>query len=89
VVGVGLGGVTWRHNCDGSQPLAVGQAADQASEVGQVDAGTTADSSDLKATHRVPVAQRVIPRRQHRSLTAILPDRLPPHSQLHKGPVRS
>jgi short chain dehydrogenase len=50
VVGVGLGGVTWRHNCDGSQPLAVGQAADQASEVSQVDAGTTADSSDLKAT---------------------------------------
>jgi hypothetical protein len=55
----------------------VGQAADQASVVGQADAGTTADSSDLKATPPgVPVAQRVIPRCRHQSLTAILPDRL-------------
>jgi hypothetical protein len=51
VVGVGLGGVTARHNGEGSQPRRVGQAADQASVVGQADAGTTADSSDLKATH--------------------------------------
>ena len=58
----------------GHNPCRVGQAADQASEVGQADAGTTADSSDLKATHRVPVAQRVIPRCQRQSLTAILPD---------------
>ena len=40
VVGVGLGGVTARQNCDGSQPSMVGQAADQASVVGQADAGT-------------------------------------------------
>jgi hypothetical protein len=77
--------VTWRHHGDGSQPLAVGQAADQASEVGQADAGTSADSSDLRATHRVPVAQPVMPQCQHQSLTAILPDRLPQHSQFHKG----
>jgi Pentapeptide repeats (8 copies) len=44
--------------------------------VGQADAGTAADSSELKATHGVPVAQRVIPRCQRQSLTAILPDRL-------------
>src|SRR4029450_13122364 len=52
VVGVGLGGVTARHNCDGSHPCRVGQAADQASVVGQADAGTPADSSDLKATRQ-------------------------------------
>jgi hypothetical protein len=34
----------------GHNPRRVGQAADQASVVGQADAGTTADSSDLKAT---------------------------------------
>ena len=34
----------------GHNPCRVGQAADQASEVGQADAGTTADSSELKAT---------------------------------------
>jgi hypothetical protein len=54
--------------------------------VGQADAGTTADSSDLKATPPgVPVAQRVIPRCRHQSLTAILPDRLLAYSQLRKG----
>ena len=52
MVGVGLGGVTARHNCDGSQPVQAGQAADQASVVGQADAGTPADSSDLKATRQ-------------------------------------
>jgi hypothetical protein len=76
VVGVGLGGVPRGTTVTGHNPCRVGQAADQASEVGQADAGTTADSSDLKAAHRVPVAERVIPRCQHRSLTAILPDRL-------------
>jgi hypothetical protein len=60
----------------GHNPYRVGQAADQASEVGQADAGTTADSSELKAAQRAPVAQRVIPRCQRQSLTAILPDRL-------------
>jgi hypothetical protein len=59
----------------GHNPCRVGQAADQASEVGQAAAGTTADSSELKATHRLPVAQRVMPRCQHQSLTTILPDR--------------
>jgi hypothetical protein len=46
--------------------------------VGQADAGTTADSSQLKATHHgVPVAQQVMPRCRHQSLTAILTDRSP------------
>jgi hypothetical protein len=36
----------------GHNPGRVGQAADQASEVGQADAGTPADSSQLKATRR-------------------------------------
>jgi hypothetical protein len=44
--------------------------------VGQADAGTTADSSQLKPTQRGPVAQRVMPQCQRQSLTAILPDRL-------------
>src|SRR5207342_3875810 len=44
VVGVGLGGVTARHNCDRSQPHGW-TGCYQASEVGQVDAGTTADGS--------------------------------------------
>jgi len=36
----------------GHNPGRVGQAADQASVVGQADAGTPADSSDLKATRQ-------------------------------------
>src|SRR6266545_7054814 len=54
----------------------VGQAADQASVVGQADAGTTADSSQLKATQWgascTTSHAAVLPP----SLTAILPDRL-------------
>ena len=46
----------------GHNPYRVGQAADQASVVGQADAGTSADSSELKATQQAPVAQRVMPR---------------------------
>ncbi len=84
VVGVGLGGVTAWHNGDGSQPSRVGQAADQASEVGQADAGTSADSSQLKATHRGASCTT-----SHAGVPASEPDSdppgpPPPHSQLHK-----
>ena len=60
VVGVGLGGVTARHNCDESQPHGW-TGCYQASEVGQVDAGTTADGSAPRQPFRVPVALRVMP----------------------------
>src|SRR4029450_4803873 len=46
--------VTARQDCDGSQPGRVGQAADQASGGGQADAGTSAESSQLKAAQRAP-----------------------------------
>src|ERR671912_2918710 len=85
VVGVGLGGVTARQNCDGSQPCRVGQAADQASVVGQADAGTTADSSELKATHRGASCTT-----SHTAVPASEPDGNPPgppppHSQFTKA----
>jgi IS30 family transposase len=59
----------------GATPLIV-DVRQSGSGPGQADAGTTADSSDLKATQRVPVAQRVMPWCQRQSLPAILPDRL-------------
>jgi hypothetical protein len=82
VVGVGLGGVTARHNCDGSQPHGW-TGCYQASEVGQADAGTTADGSVPRQPVRVPVALRVMPAVPVSSLPAVLPDRLPRYSQLH------
>ena len=60
MVGVGLGGVTARHTYDGSQPHGW-TGCYQASEVGQVDAGTTADGSAPRQPFRVPVALRVMP----------------------------
>ena len=56
VLGDGRSASAWEESprgttVTGHNPCRVGQAADQASEVGQADAGTTADSSDLKATH--------------------------------------
>ena len=74
MVGVGLGGVTAGHNCDGSQPVQAGQAADQASVVGQADAGTRQTAQTSRQPSGAPVAQRVLPRCQRQSLTAILPD---------------
>ena len=80
MVGVGLGGVTARHTCDGSQPHGW-TGCYQASEVGQVDAGTSSRRLSAKAT--LPGASCVA---SHAvmpvsSLPAVLPDRLPdPHS---------
>ena len=50
MVGVGLEESPRGTTVTGHNPNRVGQAADQASEVGQADAGTPADTSDLKAT---------------------------------------
>ena len=54
-------------------------------EVGQADAGTTADSSDLKATRRgasCTTSHAVVPAPEPDSDP---PGPHPPHSQLHKG----
>ena len=60
----------------GHNPRRVGQAADQASVVGQADTGTRQTAQTEGNPPEVPVAQRVMPRCQRQSLTAILPDRL-------------
>jgi hypothetical protein len=88
VVGAGLGGVTARTTVTGHNRM-VGQAANQASVVGQAGTSTTADSSAPRqpkgascvAGHAaVPV----------RILTAILPDhRSNTHSCVGRGVVRA
>src|SRR5215218_4536516 len=80
VVGVGQGGSTARQNCDESRPLQVGQAAYQANKRWARSTSAPRQTARPKATS-VPVCLGVMPRCRRLSLTAILPDRRPAHSQ--------